>query len=66
MSSRFVSEGDDLKILASCGNCKHKTLGAATCKAYPRGIPREILRGEVKHISPYPGDNGIQFESIEE
>ena len=39
-----------------------------TCSAFPdgEGVPDEILLGENIHTEPYPGDNGIQFESVEE
>lgn len=63
--SRFVSDGDDFQFLSSCGWCKHKTLGKGTCTAFPNGIPEPILRGDVPHTEPYPGDNGIQFEPLE-
>ena len=36
------------------------------CEAYPDGIPYVILNGEHDHTEPYEGDNGIQFEPIEE
>jgi len=32
------------------------------CKAYPEGIPEEILTNKVDHHKPYKGDNGIQYE----
>jgi hypothetical protein len=32
------------------------------CKAFPDGIPSEIAYGDNKHLKPYPGDNGIQYE----
>lgn len=47
-----------------CNNCKHYHKDA-TCDAFPKRIPREILkRGE--HNTPFPGDNGIRYESIKE
>lgn len=36
----------------------------ATCAAFPNGIPREILTGDRHHTTPFPGDNGIQYEPV--
>jgi len=48
-----------------CATCKHIT-GCENrilkCKAYPNGIPREILTLKEDHRNPLPGDNGIQYE----
>jgi hypothetical protein len=44
--------------------CKHYT-EEMNCSAFPDGIPEEIATGGDKHTTPYPGDNGIQFEPIE-
>ena len=49
----------------SCFFCSH-FIRDFKCKAYPDGIPEEILSGEHDHKNPYKGDNGIQFEPIEE
>lgn len=35
------------------------------CAAFPDGIPNEIAYGDNKHLTPYPGDNGIQYEKEE-
>jgi hypothetical protein len=44
-----------------CLSCAH-TNNDGTCKAFPEGIPLEIVSGEVNHMQPYEGDNGIQYE----
>lgn len=33
----------------------------ATCAAFPRGIPDEILIGGFDHREPYAGDNGVRY-----
>lgn len=46
-----------------CHQCKQRTRPfPPQCRAFPKGIPTEILVGDFVHTSPYPGDNGIQFE----
>jgi hypothetical protein len=44
-----------------CMDCKHHK-GDLTCKAFPDGIPEEIIMGNSDHSKPFPGDNGVQFE----
>jgi hypothetical protein len=48
---------------ASCARCKQGFDSIAfTCKAFPEGIPDEILEGKDKHLKPLPGQkNGIVF-----
>jgi hypothetical protein len=43
--------------------CKNLILnGGKKCKAFPDGIPEDILTGVLDHTKEYPGDHGIQFE----
>jgi hypothetical protein len=51
-----------------CTKCKHfhnQRLDANVCDAFPGGIPLDIIFMEFKHIAPYEGDHGIQFEPAE-
>ena len=47
-----------------CNRCKHFELFSMPprCKAFPRGIPDCILKGEEDHTTPIRGDHGIRFE----
>ena len=47
-----------------CSLCKHCYDSSFDCKAYPNGIPEEILIGKHDHKYPYSDDNGIIFEPI--
>lgn len=67
----MADHGEGIRLLSVCMSCKHK-LGIdwqreifARCAAFPDGIPDEILREEVDHRNPYPGDSGIQYEPKE-
>nr|PZN08600.1 MAG: hypothetical protein DIU64_10235 [Caldicoprobacter oshimai] len=53
-----------------CVRCKYwmgiaEDFIGSSCKAFKR-IPREILEGKHDHRLPFPGDNGIRFEPIDE
>lgn len=32
------------------------------CKAFPGGVPEEIMVGGFDHRNPYPGDGGVRFD----
>lgn len=46
-----------------CATCKNHIPHTLTCRAYPNGIPMEIIRGRVDHSKPYQGDKGILYTS---
>lgn len=51
-----------------CENCKHilNDKPGYFCKAFPGGIPEEILTGDDDHSKPLPEqDNDIVFEPID-
>jgi len=48
-----------------CSLCANKTASGIGCRAYPQGIPWDVLRGEHDHREPFPGDNGIRFEPLD-
>lgn len=50
-----------MQSLPQCLICKHLRKGAV-CKAYPNGIPQEILNNDVDHTTPYKDDGGVVFE----
>lgn len=52
----------------TCFFCRHhedREISERACSAFPDGIPLEIWNGQNDHKSPYPGDNGIRFTSIQ-
>jgi len=52
-------------IVPSCHSCKHyhDFSYPPTCKAFPEGIPDDILDGKDDHTQPVRGDRGIRYES---
>ena len=54
-----------MSTTTQCLDCKHY-LGLWECAAYPGGIPEKIRTAEHDHRDPYPGDNGIRFEPIDD
>lgn len=46
-----------------CSTCKWNRVDSdCGCKAFPDGIPSEIINGEWDHTEQIDGDNGIQYE----
>lgn len=57
---RFTWSGGDV-LVSQCIYCKHSRPGRS-CDAFEE-VPLVILTNEHDHRNPYPGDNGILFES---
>jgi hypothetical protein len=52
-----------------CLTCVHygrPPVGGLPCKAFPKGIPDDILSSKVIHTAPYPGDHGIRYQPVNE
>lgn len=67
MSQRIPpSEADEVHYVRDepqCFFCAHFR-GEGTCAAFPKEIPFVIYTNQADHRKPYPGDHGIQFQSI--
>lgn len=53
---------------SSCTACTHfHGLGDGwpSCDAFPIGIEFEVLAGDISHLEPLPGDNGIQWAPVD-
>jgi len=55
--------------LPQCYRCKNldPNTGQATitCRAFPKGVPWQILEGRVGHSKPVEGDHGVRFEQLD-
>jgi len=52
-----------MTIMSQCMICKNLLDGKpANCKAFPNGIPDEILHNKFDHRNAFLGDKGIQFD----
>jgi hypothetical protein len=53
------------QVIGICGSCVWQRVNPFKCKAFPDGIPKEILFGDVMHTEPYrrggQDDHGIVF-----
>lgn len=58
-------EEEETTIISQCLDCKHFIDDTKfTCKAFPDGIPDDLVFNKVSHKKPYEGDKGIQFEEV--
>ena len=56
-------------VFSQCMDCKNyigKKDDAFCCKAFPEGIPDDIFGNKKYHVEYIEGDNGYQFEKIDE
>ncbi|KJS75644.1 MAG: hypothetical protein JL56_07465 [Desulfotomaculum sp. BICA1-6] len=45
-----------------CKNFNRDDDEKMSCRAFPDGIPDDIIHGGYDHRDEYPGDGGIRFE----
>lgn len=58
-----LSVDPEFEVVGICHQCVHQyKSNPFLCSAFPEGIPKEILVGDVAHTTPYPGDRGIQYK----
>ena len=57
--------GIPVNSMRQCTTCKNIFEGTTNCKAFPQGIPEELLEGKWDHTEPYPGDNGILYDPVD-
>jgi hypothetical protein len=60
--SKFGYSAGDI-VTSQCMFCTHLK-PKRTCTAFLGGIPKEIHSNHFDHRQPYPGDNGIQFQAL--
>jgi len=61
--SKFGYSAGDI-VASQCMFCFHLKPGR-TCTAFPDGIPKEIHSNHFDHRQPYPGDNNIHFQAVD-
>ncbi len=59
----IVGNPNDLKV-SQCTFCAHRSPDGTRCKAFPAGIPIELMHNEHDHRLEFPGDNGVRYQPI--
>jgi len=60
----IVGNPTDMTI-SQCTFCAHRSPDATNCRAFPEGIPVEIITNEHDHTVKFHGDNGILYKPVE-
>ena len=61
--SALQDDEPQFRLVGICHGCKHRDpVDVTKCRAFPLGIPSQILSGRWDHRKPFPGDGGIQYE----
>jgi hypothetical protein len=60
----IVGNPADMTI-SQCTFCALRSPDATNCRAFPEGIPVEIITNEHDHTVKFPGDNGILYKPVE-
>lgn len=55
-----TDKGVNMCDVSQCSLCEHKGY-KSTCKAFPEGIPKDILFNVILHNKPIEGDKGFIF-----
>ena len=59
---------NELQVISQCFNCRNY-FGAGLCFGFDDKdgkIPMEIFTNDFRHTKSFAGDNGIQFEPLED
>jgi len=59
----IVGNPNELKV-SQCTFCAHRSPDGTACKAYPNGIPVELLYNDHDHRLEFAGDNGVRYQPI--
>lgn len=67
---RIIDDRELMRLAYStvCTFCAHfqpdSKTGRYQCATFGSNVPDDIWYGRHDHTTPYPGDNGIQFEPL--